>query len=148
MILSSSRENLFLLLPGDEGQIALILPEIELIQSHALVFVRNGIFLIIPLLLIPSLGISTENLGTIRSSPSLAISKLQFLSLQHCEIAEGLLNYQICIWHFLLNFNFCSCTITNQQMTQEKSSIKYGTKFVVLSFSGKSLITMVALLSK
>lgn len=46
MILSSFREDLLLLLPGDEGQITLILPEIELIQSCVLVFMRNGIFLV------------------------------------------------------------------------------------------------------
>lgn len=46
MILSSFREDLLLLLPGDEGQITLIVHEIELIQSYVLVFMRKGIFLI------------------------------------------------------------------------------------------------------
>lgn len=46
MISSSSREDLHLLLAGGEGQITLILPKIELIQSCALVFVRKGIFLV------------------------------------------------------------------------------------------------------
>ena len=64
MILSSSKEHLLWFLPGDEGQITLILPEIELIQSHALVFVRNGIFSSSSLLLeFSPLGIPTENLG-------------------------------------------------------------------------------------
>lgn len=47
MILSSFRD-LLLFLPGDEGQITLILPEIELIQSCVLLFVRNGIFIVYP----------------------------------------------------------------------------------------------------
>ena len=90
MILSSSREHLFLFLQGDEGQITLILPEIELIQNHALVFVRNGIFLIHPYSWSLALwGSQLKTWGNYQGPSSLAISKLQFLSLQHCEIAEG-----------------------------------------------------------
>lgn len=63
IILSSFREDLLLFLPGDEGQIALILPEIVLIQSCALLFVRNGILYSLSFLLeFSPLGISNENL--------------------------------------------------------------------------------------
>lgn len=48
MILSFSLEDLLLLLPGNEGQITLILAETGLIQSYALIFMRNGIFLVHP----------------------------------------------------------------------------------------------------
>lgn len=81
-------------LPGDEGQITLILPEIELIQTGALFFVRNGIFLVHPY---PwSLALWESQLktwGNYQGPSSLAGSKPQFLSLQHCVIAEALLSY-------------------------------------------------------
>lgn len=47
-MITFSLEDLLLLLPGNEGQIPLILAETGLIQSYALIFVRNGIFLIHP----------------------------------------------------------------------------------------------------